>query len=69
MGTTPDDAVTGFEIFAIHSANERGFWNNDDGWVFALADATTFTYSEALSVNLPNSDGMDAEWFIVDYVH
>lgn len=28
--------------YVIHSASERGYWNNQDGWVFSPRSATLF---------------------------
>jgi hypothetical protein len=40
------------EWFAIHSADEGGYWSNDEGWSSA-AEATVFTAAERVAFYLP----------------
>jgi hypothetical protein len=50
--------------YVIHSQSERGFWNNVDGWVYSINDATLFDRQEG---QLPVSMGHDAEWLVHTY--
>jgi hypothetical protein len=52
--------MTTTKFFAIFSLSEDGWWNNDDGWVYCLTDATLFNEHESLTYDLP--DIPDAEW-------
>lgn len=54
-------------LYVIHSKSEKGFWDNNIGWVFRVSDASLFTQKDKETLNLPNSVGKDAEWLIVDY--
>ena len=54
--------------YVIHSKSERGFWNNDVGWVYAIHFATQFSKEEKLKVaQFPLTEGYDAEWLVYTY--
>jgi len=54
--------------FVIHSESEKGFWNNDLGWVFNIKDATQLVpYTDGTMPRLPMSVKNDAEWIIAGY--
>lgn len=46
--------------YVIVSESERGFWSNEQGWVFDKDSATVFTAEEEVQ-NLPLSAGDDAQ--------
>lgn len=54
-------------LYVIESESEKGFWSNEDGWVYDIASATTFTTSDATMSNLPMSRGNDAKWRVYSY--
>ena len=54
--------------FVIHSESEKGFWNNDLGWVFNIKDATQLVpCPDGMMPRLPRATKDDAEWIIAQY--
>ena len=51
--------------YVIQSEFYKGFWNNDDGWIGDVTDATRFTQKEMEESNLPI--GASGKWLVVKY--
>jgi len=45
--------------FIIRSESERGFWNNEHGWVGAAVNASRFTLKTLRRSHLPMADSVD----------
>lgn len=56
--------------YVIVAESERGFWQNHDGWVFNIEDATVFSGSEILDplFTSPYVPAHDESFICVDYV-
>lgn len=65
MGEGYDYSDSDFDVLVIQSKSERGFWNNDLGWVRNITDATQFNRDEIYHIMLPMSSGDDAEFIVV----
>jgi hypothetical protein len=50
--------------FIIHAKSQRGFWNNEIGWVRDAASATVFPCT---TFNFPCIGVDDCEWLPVAY--
>ena len=55
--------------YIIHSRSEHGFWNNEDGWVCDIKDATRFNEDYVKMWSTPSilSKDDDQEWIQVYY--
>lgn len=56
-------------IYAVASDSEEGFWNNDDGWVADIEDATRWPgdYINSEGLDLPITAGNDARLIVTNY--
>jgi hypothetical protein len=57
-------------LYVVHSNLERGFWNNSQGWVDSVFEASVFVSqgTDKPIFNLPMSKNNDATWMPIQYL-
>ena len=55
------------DLMVIQSESERGFWNNEDGWVSDITEASKYCRRETFDFLLPMTALNDAKWVVIEY--